>query len=117
MWIVNSEYSIGYMRVSRKKHQTRFCACFAPLPFCVMGIAFSAIVFTLVVCCKLPALKTYPLVTHHGPNETRDDGRVYVGLLPGTSIHSSIHVPRELSAAIRESIAAACRCMTGPAIQ
>ena len=29
LWIVNSVYSIGYMRGNREQHQTRFYLCFA----------------------------------------------------------------------------------------
>ena len=86
LWIVNSIYSIGYMRGNQEQHQTRFYVCFALALFSVMGIAFSANVFTLFVFYELLTLVTYPLVTHHGSTAARDGGRVYVGLLLGTSI-------------------------------
>ncbi len=86
LWIVNSVYSIGYMRGNQEQHQTRFYVCFALALFAVMGIAFSANVFTLFIFYELLTLVTYPLVTHHGSTEARNGGRVYVGLLLGTSI-------------------------------
>ena len=86
LWIVNSVYSIGYMRGNQEQNQTRFYVCFALALFSVMGIAFSANVFTLFIFYELLTLVTYPLVTHHGSTEARNGGRVYVGLLLGTSI-------------------------------
>ena len=49
LWILNSLYSIGYMRGNREKHQTRFYVCFALSIASVMGIAFAANMFTLFV--------------------------------------------------------------------
>jgi multicomponent Na+:H+ antiporter subunit D len=86
LWIVNSLYSIGYMRGNGEAHQTRFYVCFALALAATMGIAFSANLFTLFVFYELLTLVTYPLVTHHGSDEARRGGRVYLGVLMGTSI-------------------------------
>jgi multicomponent Na+:H+ antiporter subunit D len=86
LWIVNSIYSIGYMRGNGEAHQTRFYVCFALALAATMGIAFSANLFTLFLFYELLTLVTYPLVTHHGTPEARRGGRVYLGLLMGTSI-------------------------------
>jgi multicomponent Na+:H+ antiporter subunit D len=86
LWIVNSLYSIGYMRGNGEAHQTRFYVCFALALAATMGIAFSANLFTLFVFYELLTLVTYPLVTHHGSDAARRGGRVYLGLLMGTSI-------------------------------
>ena len=86
LWIVNSLYSIGYMRGNDEAHQTRFYVCFALALAATMGIAFSANLFTLFVFYELLTLVTYPLVTHHGSDEARLGGRVYLGVLMGTSI-------------------------------
>ncbi len=86
LWIVNSLYSIGYMRGNGEAHQTRFFVCFALALAATMGIAFSSNLFTLFVFYELLTLITYPLVTHHGTEKARDGGRVYLGLLMGTSI-------------------------------
>ena len=86
LWIVNSLYSIGYMRGNNEAKQTRFYVCFALAIAAAMGIAFSANVFTLFVFYELLTLITYPLVTHHGTDKARSGGRIYLGLLVGTSI-------------------------------
>jgi multicomponent Na+:H+ antiporter subunit D len=86
LWIVNSLYSIGYMRGNDEAHQTRFYVCFALALFAAIGIAFSANVFTLFVFYELLTLITYPLVTHHGTDKARQGGRVYLGILIGTSV-------------------------------
>jgi len=86
LWLVNSIYSIGYMRANREVHQTRFFVCFALALACTMGIAFSANLLTLYLFYEGLTLITYPLVTHHGDEEARRGGRLYLGVLLGTSI-------------------------------
>lgn len=86
LWIVNSIYSIGYMRSNQEAHQTRFFVCFALALFATMGIAFSGNLLTLFIFYELLTLLTYPLVTHHGTEDARKGGRVYLGLLMGTSV-------------------------------
>ncbi len=86
LWIVNSLYSIGYMRGNAEANQTRFYVCFALALAATMGIAFSGNLFTLFVFYELLTLVTYPLVTHQGTDAARAGGRVYLGLLMGTSI-------------------------------
>ncbi len=86
LWIVNSLYSIGYMRGNNEANQTRFYVCFALALAATMGIAFAGNFFTLFVFYELLTLITYPLVTHHGTDQARGGGRVYLGLLMGTSI-------------------------------
>ena len=85
LWVVNSLYSIGYMRANREAHQTRFYVCFALALACTMGIAFSANLLTLYLFYEGLTLITYPLVTHHGDEEARRGGRLYLGVLLGTS--------------------------------
>ncbi|MEX2240408.1 MAG: proton-conducting transporter membrane subunit [Burkholderiales bacterium] len=86
LWIVNSVYSIGYMRGNDEPHQTRFYVCFALALAATMGIAFSANLLTLFLFYEMLTLVTWPLVTHHGGDEARKGGRVYLGVLLGTSI-------------------------------
>jgi multicomponent Na+:H+ antiporter subunit D len=85
LWIVNSLYSIGYMRGNKETNQTRFYVCFALALAATMGVAFAGNLFTLFVFYELLTLITYPLVTHHGTDQARQGGRVYLGLLMGTS--------------------------------
>jgi multicomponent Na+:H+ antiporter subunit D len=51
-----------------------------------MGLTFSANMFTLFIFYELITLVTYPLVTHSGTDEAKRSGRVYLGVLLGTSI-------------------------------
>lgn len=85
LWIVNSLYSIGYMRGNSEAHQTRFYVCFALALTGAMGVAFAANVFTLFVFYEVLTLVTYPLVVHHGTEAARRGGRTYMTLLLGSS--------------------------------
>src|SRR3546814_8827413 len=51
-----------------------------------MGIAFAGNMFTLFIFYEALTLSTYPLVVHKGTAEAKRGGRVYLGLLLGTSI-------------------------------
>ncbi len=86
LWIINSIYSIGYMRGNHEKHQTRFYAFFALSLAGAIGVAFAANLFTLFVFYEVLTLSTYPLVIHKGSEEAKRGGRLYLGLLLGTSI-------------------------------
>ena len=86
LWIVNSLYSIGYMRGNAEKHQTRFYVCFAGAIAATMGVAFAANGLTLFLFYEMLTLVTYPLVTHHGTEDAKRGGRVYLGVLLSTSI-------------------------------
>ena len=86
LWIVNSIYSIGYMRGTNEKHQTRFYMCFAIAIASAMGVAFAANLFTLFIFYEVLTLSTFPLVTHKGDDNARAGGRVYLGVLMATSI-------------------------------
>ena len=86
LWIVNSLYSIGYMRGNDEPHQTRFFVCFSLALAATMGIAFASNLLTMFLFYEALTLVTYPLVTHHGDDEARAGGRTYLGYLLGTSI-------------------------------
>ena len=86
LWIINSLYSIGYMRGTQEENQTRFYICFAIAISSSMGIAFAGNMFTLFIFYEILTLSTYPLVTHKGTPEAKAGGRRYLGLLIGTSI-------------------------------
>ncbi len=86
LWIVNSVYSIGYMRGNREQHQTRFYVCFALSIAAALAIAFAANLLTLFLFYEVLTLVTYPLVTHAGTDKARKAGRVYLGILMGTSV-------------------------------
>ncbi len=86
LWLVTSVYSIGYMRGHGEVHQTRFYACFAAALGSTMGVALAGNLFTLFIFYELLTLTTYPLVTHAGNAAARHAGRVYLGLLLGSSV-------------------------------
>jgi len=86
LWIVNSLYSIGYMRGNGESHQTRFYMSFAIAIASAMGIAFAENLFTLFIFYEVLTLSTFPLVTHKGNDAARRGGRIYLGILMGTSI-------------------------------
>lgn len=85
LWIVNSIYSIGYMRGNNEPRQTSFYMCFAVAIGSVMGIAFASNLFTLFLFYEILTFSTYPLVTHKANEDARMGGRVYLLLLVGTS--------------------------------
>ena len=86
LWIVNSIYSIGYMRGNKETRQTRFYVCFALAIGAAIGIAFSANLLTLFLFYEVLTLITYPLVTHSGTVQAKRGGRVYLAILMGTSV-------------------------------
>ena len=86
LWMVNSIYSIGYMRKNNEKHQTRFYVCFALAIGSALAIAFAANLLTLFLFYEVLTLITYPLVTHAGSEKAKKGGRVYLGILMGTSV-------------------------------
>ena len=86
LWIVNSVYSIGYMRGNDEKHQTRFYVCFALSLASALAIAFAGNLLTLFLFYEVLTLMTYPLVTHAGTDKARAGGRTYLAILMGTSI-------------------------------
>lgn len=86
LWIVNSLYSIGYMRGNDEAHQTRFYALFAVSLAATIGVAFAANLFTLFLFYEALTLSTYPLVAHRGDRKTLTSARVYLGVLLATSI-------------------------------
>jgi len=86
LWFVTSIYSIGYMRGHHEQNQTRFYAYFAIAIGSAVGVAFSGNLLTLFIFYETLTLSTFPLVAHHGSEEAKRAGRVYLGLLLGTSI-------------------------------
>lgn len=86
LWLINSIYSVGYMRGNKEQNQTRFYACFALALSATMGIAFAGNLFTLFLFYELLTLSTYPLVAHKGDAATVRSARIYLGVLLSTSI-------------------------------
>jgi len=86
LWIITTIYAIGYMRGHNEENQTRFFFCFALSISTVMAICFSSNLLTLFIFYELLTLSTYPLVTHAGTEDAKRGGRVYLGILLGTSV-------------------------------
>ncbi len=86
LWIVNSIYSIGYMRASDEPRQTSYYVCFAIAVGSAIGIAFAQNLFTLFLFYEALTISTYPLVTHKRDAEAMRSGRLYLLLLLGTSM-------------------------------
>ena len=86
LWPVTSMYAIGYMRGHHEENQTRFFMFFAIAIAVTQGVAFSGNLLTLFVFYEMLTLSTFPLVTHAGTDKARKAGRVYLGILIGTSI-------------------------------
>ena len=86
LWIVNSVYSIGYMRANDEPRQTGFYVCFAVALGSTIGVAFAKNLFTLFLFYEALTLSTYPLVAHRQDMEAVRAGRLYLLLLLGTSL-------------------------------
>ncbi len=86
LWIITSIYAIGYMRGHHEDNQTRFFMFFAVAIAVTQGVAFSGNLLTLFVFYEMLTLSTFPLVTHAGTEAARMAGRVYLGILLGTSV-------------------------------
>ncbi len=86
LWILTTIYAVGYMRGANEANQTRFFLCFAISIAAAIGIAFAGNLLTLFVFYEMLTLATYPLVTHKGNEDARRGGRIYLGILMGTSI-------------------------------
>jgi multicomponent Na+:H+ antiporter subunit D len=86
LWIVNTLYSIGYMRAHDEHKQTRFYVCFAIAIAACMGAAFSANLFSMFAFYELLTICTYPLVVHAETDEARAGAKRYVTYLLGASI-------------------------------
>lgn len=86
LWIVNSIYSIGYMRANNESNQTRFYVCFAIALASTIAIAFSGNMLTLFIFYEMLTICTYPLVAHAGHEKAKRSARIYLGVLLMTSI-------------------------------
>jgi len=86
LWVVNSIYSIGYMRGNNERNQTRFYVLFAVALSATMGVAFAGNLVTLFIFYEILTLSTYPLVAHKGDEKTVASARIYLGILLATSI-------------------------------
>ena len=88
LWILNTIYSYGYMHGLFGKDfegQERYWCAFAMAILSAMGIAFSANMLTLFLFYEVMTFSTWPLVTHTRKPEAKRSGRIYLGILVGSS--------------------------------
>lgn len=85
LWILTTFYSIGYMRGTHAKRQTRYYVCFALSLSATMGVAFSGNLLTLFIFYELMSIATYPLVAHKEDEESLEGGRKYMIYLLGAA--------------------------------
>lgn len=81
LWIVTSFFSIGYMRGSNEKKQTRYYASFALALASTMGIALAANLLTFLIFFECLTISTYPLIIHKETREAVSGGRKYLAYL------------------------------------
>ncbi len=86
LWILASVYTIGYMRGNNEKNQTRFFAFYSIAIFAAICIAYSGNLLTLFIFYEVLTFSTYPLVAHKQDFKARSAGRLYMGILVGTSV-------------------------------
>ncbi|MGD2133079.1 MAG: proton-conducting transporter membrane subunit [Maricaulaceae bacterium] len=86
LWIVNSLFSIGYMRGNAEHDQTRFFMLFPVAIASAIAIASAADLVTMFVFYEVLTLSTYPLVSHKGDDKARRGARIYLMILLGTSL-------------------------------
>ena len=86
LWILASIYTIGYMRGNKEKNQTRFFSFYSVAIFAAICIAYSGNLLTLFIFYEVLTFSTYPLVAHKQNDQAKKAGRIYMGILVGTSI-------------------------------
>lgn len=86
LWVITSVYGIGYMRGNNEKNQTRFFMLFPVAIAAAIAIAFAGNLLTLFIFYEVMTLSTFPLVTHKGNDNAVKSGRIYLGVLIGSSI-------------------------------
>ena len=86
LWILAAVFSVGYMRGNHEKQQTRFAAFYAVAVHAALAIAWSGNLLVLFIFYEILTFSTYPLVTHKESKVARNAGRLYMGILVGTSV-------------------------------
>ena len=86
LWILAAIFSVGYMRGNHEKQQTRFAAFYAVAVHAALAIAWSGNLLVLFIFYEILTFSTYPLVTHKESKVARNAGRLYMGILVGTSV-------------------------------
>lgn len=86
LWVLNSLFTLGYMRGNKEKNQTRFYTFVAIAIAAAMGIAAAGNLISLFIFYEALTLSTFPLVTHKGDAKAKRGGTIYALVLMGTSL-------------------------------
>ena len=86
LWPITAIYGLGYLRGHHDHHQTRFFTFFSAAISAALGIAYAGNLLTLFVFYELLTFSTFPLVTHYQDDVAKRAGRIYLGILVGTSV-------------------------------
>lgn len=86
LWIMAAIYSVGYMRGNNEANQTRFNAFYAIAVHAALAIAWSGNLLMLFIFYEVLTFSTYPLVIHKQTKDAMRAGRLYMGILVGTSL-------------------------------
>lgn len=78
LWLINSIFSIAYMRGLNSKRQTLFYSSFAVCIAATLGIAFAGNLLTFFIFYEILTVATYPLVVHKMGNKALLAGRKYL---------------------------------------
>ena len=86
LWIVAALYSVGYMRGNNEYKQTRFYVYYSLSIFAALAVAWSANLLVLFIFYEILTFATYPLVSHKENEASIKAGRLYLGILVGSSL-------------------------------
>ena len=85
LWPVSMLYSLAYLYQNRVPGMTSFLVYYNLAIGCALAVAFAGNLLTLFIFYEVLTLCTYPLVTHGKSREALSAGRVYLGILVGSS--------------------------------
>ena len=85
LWVLAALYSPAYMRGNHEHKQTRFAICYAIAIHATMAIAWASNLMVLFIFYEILTFSTYLLVTHKEDKESMQAGRLYMGMLVGSS--------------------------------
>ncbi len=86
LWVLNTFFTIGYMRGNREKNQTRFYIFVCLSIAATMGVAASGDIISLFLFYEALSLFTLPLVAHKGDEKARKGAKIYLLVLMGSSL-------------------------------
>ena len=86
LWILAAMYSVGYMRGNNESNQTRFYSFYSISIFGALAISWSGNLLTLFIFYEFLTFSTYALVAHKQDEKSFRSGKLYLGILVGTSV-------------------------------